>query len=92
MERYGSDKPDLRYGVEIADITNSVRDSGLSRLHRRDRGGRSRARDRRTGWRGAPRVAIVDRLTDLAREAGAKGLVWVQFSGEGPLTGLGPTM
>ncbi len=88
MERYGSDKPDLRYGVEIADLTNHVRASEFRVFADAiAAGGRVRAIAVPGGASFARRE--VDRLTDLAREAGAKGLVWVQYVGDdGPLDGL----
>ncbi|MBM3141131.1 MAG: aspartate--tRNA ligase, partial [Chloroflexi bacterium] len=88
MERYGSDKPDLRYGIEIADLTNSVRGSGFRVFEEAiAAGGRVRAIAVPGGASAARRE--VDRLAEMAREAGAKGLVWVQFTGEGRLEGLG---
>jgi aspartyl-tRNA synthetase len=87
MERYGSDKPDLRYGVEIADLTNSVRDSEFRVFADAiAAGGRVRAIAVPGG--GATPRREVDRLTELAREAGAKGLVWIQYQGEGSMEEL----
>ena len=87
MERYGSDKPDLRYGVEIADLTNHVRESEFRVFADAiAAGGRVRAIVVPGG--GATPRREIDRLTELAREAGAKGLVWVQFAGVGALDAL----
>ena len=87
MERYGSDKPDMRYGLELHDFTNSVRDTEFQVFTRViEDGGRIRGFVV-PGGADIPRRGI-DTLTEVAREAGASGLVWAQFSGEGPLDGL----
>jgi aspartyl-tRNA synthetase len=87
MERFGSDKPDLRYAVELHDLTSYVRDSDFRVFADAiEAGGRVRAIAVPGGADTGRRD--IDRLTDLAREAGARGLVWVQFTGEGPLDAL----
>ena len=87
MERYGSDKPDMRYGLELHDFTNRVRDTEFQVFTRViEDGGRIRG-FLVPGGADIPRRGI-DALTDVAREAGASGLVWAQFSGEGPLDEL----
>ena len=88
MERWGSDKPDLRYGMEITDLTADVRGSEFRVFNDViEAGGRIRAITVDGGADISRRG--LDALTDLARENGASGLVWVQFSGEGALDGLG---
>ena len=87
MERFGTDKPDLRYGMEIADLSSAVA-GGEFQVFRSvlAEGGRIRgiaapggaARSRRD----------VDRLTELAKEGGAAGLVTFALEGEGALDGL----
>ena len=47
MLRYGSDKPDTRFGCEIADVTDALRDTEFKQLPRRDRRRRRGARLRR---------------------------------------------
>ena len=87
MERYGSDKPDMRYGLELHDFTNSVRGTEFQVFTRViEEGGRIRGFVV-PGGADIPRRGI-DALTEVAREAGASGLVWAQFSGEGALTDL----
>ena len=84
MERFGTDRPDLRYDLELRDLTNYVRDSEFQVFSGAiEAGGRVRGFAVPGGAELSRRD--VDRLTDMAREAGAKGLVWIQFTGEGPL-------
>jgi len=86
-ERYGSDKPDVRYGVELHDITSYVRDTEFKVFSGAiEAGGRVRAIVVPGGADTSRRD--VDRLVDMAKEAGARGLVWAQFLGEGSLDGL----
>ena len=49
MARYGSDKPDLRCGMELQDLSEPFAGSGFSVVPRRDRGRRRSARVRRAG-------------------------------------------
>ncbi len=87
MERYGSDKPDLRYGLELHDLTNLVRGSEFRVFTQAvEAGGRVRA----IAVPGGADVARrgLDEYVDLARAAGASGIVWFQFGGSGPLDGL----
>jgi len=87
MERYGSDKPDLRYGLEIADLTPVVRGTEFQVFAKAvESGGRVRGFAVPGGADLGRRD--LDRLVEMAREAGAGGLVWVAFEGEGPLEGL----
>ena len=87
MDRFGSDKPDLRYGMELKDLTGYVRNSEF-RVFKDvvEAGGRIRG-FAVAGGADVPRRGL-DALTEVARGAGASGLVWVQFAGEGPLDGL----
>jgi len=86
-ERFGSDKPDIRYGVELRDLTNYVRETEFQVFANAiAAGGRVRAIAVPGGADTSRRD--VDRLVEMAKEAGAKGLVWAQFAGEGPLDGL----
>ena len=87
MERFGTDKPDMRYGLELHDFTESIRGTEFQVFTRViEEGGRIRGFVV-PGGGDIPRRGI-DTLTELAREAGASGLVWAQFGGDGPLDGL----
>ncbi|MSQ41909.1 MAG: aspartate--tRNA ligase [Dehalococcoidia bacterium] len=87
IERYGSDKPDLRYGLAIADLTSALAASEFQVFRRAIEGG---GRVRGFAVPGAavtPRRGL-ERLVELAREQGAGGLVWIAIDGEGPVEGL----
>ncbi len=76
MERFGTDKPDLRFGMELVDLTSAFEASEFNAFRApcvkgiRVPAGATFSRAR------------LDRLTDQAKEFGAKGLVWMRV-GEG---------
>jgi len=87
MERFGTDKPDLRYGIEIQDFTDHARDSGFRVFEEAvAQGGRLRG-ILVNGGSDTPRKAL-DKMVDLAKENGAGGLIWMSFDGEGALNTL----
>jgi len=82
LRRYGSDKPDTRYGMELADLTETFRDSGFRAFAAAVAGG-----GRVRGF-AAPRAASwtrkeLDSLVPEATSRGAAGLVWIAFAGDG---------
>jgi aspartyl-tRNA synthetase len=86
MERYGSDKPDIRFGMELVDLTDTVR--GLDfRVFAEpiESGGRVRAITA-PGCGGYSRKQL-DELTDLARRHGAGGLVHLSVEADGTFHG-----
>ncbi|MBE6599740.1 MAG: aspartate--tRNA ligase [Ruminococcaceae bacterium] len=84
MERYGSDKPDTRYGMEINDISDCVRSSEFvvfkSALAT---GGSVRAIVAKGGAATLTRKEI-DKLTEHAKGIGAKGLAYVRWVDDEP--------
>ena len=79
MERFGSDKPDLRYGLELADCSDLVRHSAFGVFRGAiEAGGRVRAVVMPGGASLSRKQ--VDEFTDLAKTMGAKGLVSIQFT------------
>lgn len=77
MDRYGSDKPDTRFGMEIVDLKNQVEGSGFKVFDDAlSRGGI--VRGIRVPKAGSFSRGQFDKLTDLAKKAGAKGLVWIK--------------
>lgn len=74
MDRFGIDKPDLRFGMEIVDLTDVVRDSEFGVFKNTVASGGVVRGIVAEGAGGFTRREI-DELTDLARKYGAKGLV-----------------
>jgi len=84
MERYGSDKPDLRYEMELVDVSEAVSNTEFSvfagALEEKDgvvkaicvKGGATLTRSQ------------IDELTELAKKEGAGGLAYVQMMQDGP--------
>jgi len=86
IDRYGSDKPDVRYGMELHDLGELASASGF-RVFENVLGEGGRVFGfAATGMGGATRKQI-DELTELARKAGAGGLVWLALDGEGGIRG-----
>jgi aspartyl-tRNA synthetase len=80
MRRYGSDKPDLRYGMELADLTDVFRDTGFRAFAGAiERGGvvKGFAAPGAAGWSRKD----LDGLVVEAQGRGASGLVWMTWSG-----------
>ncbi|MBR4450295.1 MAG: aspartate--tRNA ligase [Clostridia bacterium] len=83
MERYGSDKPDTRYGLEITDITDAVRSSEFVVFSGAIQGGGS---VRCINAKGAYSVLTrkeIDKLTEAAKGIGAKGLAYIRMADDG---------
>jgi aspartyl-tRNA synthetase len=87
MERFGHDAPDLRYGLEIIDLTALAGESDF-RVFRGavEAGGRVRG-IRVPGAAAKFSRKDLDDLTAVAVEAGAKGLVWLKVETDGAWSG-----
>ena len=83
MQKYGTDKPDLRFGLEVQDVTEHVRDSGFSVFTDAVKAKGVVRAIRATGAATFSRSKI-DQLTELVREKGAKGLAYIAVSEKGP--------
>ncbi len=82
MARYGSDKPDLRYGLPIEELSDAVRGSGFKVFDDViDQGGV--VRGIRVPGYGIPPRSEIDQLTKLAVAQGAKGLAWIGLEPSG---------
>jgi aspartyl-tRNA synthetase len=81
IARYGSDKPDLRFGLEIADLTDSLRETEFNAFRATiDAGGVVRGLN--AGAQELSRAEL-DGLISEAQELGAKGLVWAYREADG---------
>jgi len=78
LARYGSDKPDLRFGIEIHDISNTVRGSTFRIFSTAIASGGKIAGINAVGCASYSRSAI-DSLKEVALKAGAKGLLWIKL-------------
>ncbi len=86
MATYGTDRPDLRFGLEISDLTESLADSGFRAFSATAQaGGRIRAL-RVPGGATLSRKQLSG-LEDVARENGGKGLVWLKVGDDLALGG-----
>ncbi|MBQ7986568.1 MAG: aspartate--tRNA ligase [Clostridia bacterium] len=84
MERYGSDKPDTRFGMEIQDISDLVKDCDFGVFTGAiENGGSVRAIVAKNAVETYTRKEI-DRLTEFARGIGAKGLAYVRWVEDEP--------
>ena len=81
IARFGSDKPDLRYGLELVDVTDHLRQTEFNAFRGVvDSGGAVKGLN--VGARELSRGEL-DGLVDLAKELGAKGLVWAVVEADG---------
>ncbi len=87
MERYGHDAPDMRFGLEIVDLTEIAKDSDFRVFKGAvESGGRVRGILVSGAAEKFSRKDLDD-LTAMAVEAGAKGLVWLKLDASGSWTG-----
>ena len=87
MERFGHDAPDMRFGLEIVDLTAHAKDSDFRVFKSAvDSGGRIRGILVSGAAEKFSRKDL-DGLTAMAIEAGAKGLVWLKLDASESWTG-----
>ncbi len=86
MDRFGSDKPDLRYSLEIKNVSSIFANTGFKVF--KDVLAANGSIYALRGEKGAAYSrGHLDKLTELAKKNGAKGLVWLKVKGgafEGP--------
>lgn len=82
MERFGSDKPDLRFGMELCDVTDVVKDCEFVVFKSAIENGGSVRGINANGQGAMPRKKI-DALVDFAKGYGAKGLAYIAIQEDG---------
>jgi aspartyl-tRNA synthetase len=82
MARYGTDKPDLRFGMELVDLTASLEDATDEVFVAARAGGGVVRALRAPGCAGYSRKEV-DGLTDVVRAAGGRGLLTLAWTAEG---------
>jgi aspartyl-tRNA synthetase len=82
IDRFGKDNPDLRFGMELADISDLVADEGFGVFAGAVASGGQVKGIRAQGLAGYSRRQL-DELADFVKEHGAKGLAWVAVQEDG---------
>ena len=87
MEKYGSDKPDLRFGMEITNITEAVKDMDFVVFKSAiENGGSVRALCLKGGASLGRKP--IDKLGEFVKTYRAKGLAWIQLKEDGVKSSL----
>lgn len=82
MNRYGSDKPDLRFGMELIDLSDAVKGSNFKVFETvLANGGKVKAINVK-GYAHAPRREL-DGLIEYVSIYGAKGMAWISYTADG---------
>ena len=82
MDRFGNDHPDTRFGMELVDLTDIVKDCGFKVFSSvAQSGGMVKAINAKGA--GDWSRGDVEKLASIAEENGAKGMAWIAFSSEG---------
>ena len=82
MARYGSDKPDTRFGLELQDVTDVLRESGCAVFKSAVEAGGSVRLINAKGLAGALTRKEIDKLVDVAKTYGAKGLAYTRLTAD----------
>jgi aspartyl-tRNA synthetase len=81
MDKYGIDRPDLRFGVQLFNLGEAVKESGFGVFKNALAGGGEVKGLVYPGGAHIPRREI-DELTEFVKQYGAKGLAWIGVTGE----------
>lgn len=84
MDRFGSDKPDIRFGMELTDVSEVVKDCEFVVFKNALENGGSVRGINAKGQGAMPRKKI-DKMVDLAKDFGAKGLAYVAIQEDGTI-------
>ncbi|EHL18855.1 aspartyl-tRNA synthetase [Peptoanaerobacter stomatis] len=84
MERFGSDKPDIRFGFEIKDLSDIVKNCGFSVFENAANTEKSSVRAINVnGFEDKFSRKAITKLEDVAKTYGAKGLAYIKFTKDG---------
>lgn len=83
MDRFGSDKPDLRFGFELKDLTEIAAKCGFSVFEGAVAAGGSVRAINLNGYESQFTRKNITELENVAKLYGAKGLAWMKFTSEG---------
>ncbi len=82
MDRFGSDKPDMRFGMELTNVTDVVKDCEFVYFKNAiENGGTVRGINAK--GQGAMARKKIDKLVDFAKDYGAKGLAYIAIHEDG---------
>ena len=84
MDRFGSDKPDLRFGMELTNVSEVVKECEFAVFKNALANGGSVRGINAKGQGAMPRKKI-DKLVDFAKDYGAKGLAYVAIQADGSI-------
>ncbi|MPM77084.1 Aspartate--tRNA ligase [bioreactor metagenome] len=82
MSRFGSDKPDMRFGFELTDISALVKNCGFSVFSSAVEAGGSVRAININGYADKFSRKEIDKLTEFIKTFGAKGLAWAKHGAE----------
>ncbi|MCR5630200.1 aspartate--tRNA ligase [Eubacterium sp.] len=84
MERYGSDKPDTRFGMELVNVSDVVKDCEFGVFANAIKDGGTVRGINATGQGNMPRKKI-DKLVEFVKGIGLKGLAYIQIADDGSI-------
>ena len=82
MDRFGCDRPDVRFGMELVDLTDIVKDTGFKVFSSVAQGGGVVKAINAKGAGDWSRGEI-EKLAEIAADNGAKGMAWIAFTSDG---------
>ncbi len=82
MQRFGKDNPDMRFGMELTDVTEWAKGCGF-KVFEDALAGKGQVRGINAKGLGAYSRKDIDGLTEIVKDFGAKGLAYIAFTPEG---------
>ena len=89
MSRFGSDKPDTRFGMELKDVSDLVKECGFGVFSGAIADGGMVGAIVAEGGASVLTRKEIDKLTEQAKGIGAKGLAWVRWTADGVSSSFG---